>query len=164
MLDRNGKPFKVIKFATEITAQKIASMEDAGKIAAIRRAQAVIEFEMDGTIVDRQREFPEEPSAIRSRKSRASITACSSSRRCATAPGTVNSGRASIAANIQAAEYKRIGKGGKEVWILASYNPILDENGKPFKIVEIRNRCHRAEASASPTSLARSPRSANPRR
>ena len=36
----------------------------------------------------------------------------------------------------QAAEYKRIGKGGKEVWIQASYNPILDLNGKPFKVVK----------------------------
>jgi methyl-accepting chemotaxis protein len=38
--------------------------------------------------------------------------------------------------NYQAAEYKRIGKGGKEVWIQASYNPILDLNGKPFKVVK----------------------------
>ena len=36
----------------------------------------------------------------------------------------------------QAAEYKRIGKGGKEIWIQASYNPILDLNGKPFKVVK----------------------------
>ncbi len=36
----------------------------------------------------------------------------------------------------QAAEYKRIGKGGQEVWIQASYNPILDLNGKPFKVVK----------------------------
>src|SRR5437667_9522419 len=36
----------------------------------------------------------------------------------------------------QAAEYKRIGKGGKEVWILASYNPVMDEKGKPFKVVK----------------------------
>src|SRR5450432_427545 len=36
----------------------------------------------------------------------------------------------------QAAEYKRIGKRGKEVWIQASYNPILDLNGKPFKVVK----------------------------
>src|SRR5207244_13127375 len=36
----------------------------------------------------------------------------------------------------QAAEYKRIGKGGKDVWIQASYNPILDLNGKPFKVVK----------------------------
>jgi methyl-accepting chemotaxis protein len=36
----------------------------------------------------------------------------------------------------QAAEYKRVGKGGKEVWIQASYNPILDPNGKPFKVIK----------------------------
>jgi methyl-accepting chemotaxis protein len=35
-----------------------------------------------------------------------------------------------------AGEYKRIGKGGKEVWIQASYNPILDAKGKPFKVVK----------------------------
>jgi len=36
----------------------------------------------------------------------------------------------------QAAEYKRVGKGGKEIWIQASYNPILDLNGKPYKVVK----------------------------
>ena len=51
ILDGNGKPCRVIKFATEVTAKKIRSMEDAGKIAAIGRAQAVIEFNLDGTII-----------------------------------------------------------------------------------------------------------------
>ncbi len=36
----------------------------------------------------------------------------------------------------QAAEYRRIAKGGREIWIQASYNPILDLNGKPFKVVK----------------------------
>src|SRR5262249_11737241 len=36
----------------------------------------------------------------------------------------------------QHGEYKRIGKGGKEIWILASYNPLLDEKGKPFGVVK----------------------------
>ncbi|WP_371033141.1 PAS domain-containing protein, partial [Pseudomonas aeruginosa] len=36
----------------------------------------------------------------------------------------------------QAAEYKRIGKGGKEIWIQASYNPVFDEKGKPCKVVK----------------------------
>src|ERR1700759_5187044 len=51
VFDSKGRPYKVIKFATDITAQKIQGMEDAGKIAAMDRAQAVIEFNMDGTIV-----------------------------------------------------------------------------------------------------------------
>ena len=135
MLDRNGKVFKVIKFATEITAQKIASMEDAGMIAAIRRVQAVIEFGMDGTIVAANENFLKalgysleeiqgkhhsmfvEP-AMRDSAGYREFWA------------SLNRGE------FQSAEYKRFGKGGKEVWILASYNPILDEKGKPFKIAK----------------------------
>ena len=44
ILDSANKPIKVVKFATDITERKIRNMEDAGKIAAIARAQAVIEF------------------------------------------------------------------------------------------------------------------------
>jgi len=40
------------------------------------------------------------------------------------------------AGDYQAAQYKRIGKGGKEVWIEASYNPVLDQNGKVCKVVK----------------------------
>ena len=48
---------KVIKFATDITAKKIRNMEDAGKISAIGRAQAVIEFNLDGTIITANENF-----------------------------------------------------------------------------------------------------------
>ena len=97
ILDGSGKPFKVVKFATDITARKIKSMEDAGQIAAIGRAQAVIAFEMDGTIVTANENFLGRW-ATRWPKSRASITACSSNRRSATARPTASSGRASTAA------------------------------------------------------------------
>ena len=69
-------------------------------------------------------------------KSRASTTACSSSRTSATRTPTGNSGKASTAASTRRREYKRIAKGGREIWIQASYNPILDLNGKPFKVVK----------------------------
>ena len=135
MLDSSGKPVGVIKFATDITAQKIQSMEDAGKIAAMSRAQAVIEFNMDGTIVTANENFlgamgysldeikgkhhsmfvvPEDRDSAAYREFWAKL----------------NRGE------FQAAEYKRIGKGGKEIWILATYNPILNEAGKPFKVVK----------------------------
>jgi len=135
MLDRNGKVYRVIKFATDITAEKLASMEDAGMIAAIGRAQAVIAFNLDGTVVTANENFLKtlgyslgeiqgkhhsmfvEP-AMRDSAAYREFWA------------NLNRGE------YQAAEYKRIGKGGKEVWILASYNPILDEKGKPFKVVK----------------------------
>ncbi len=55
--DENGKVVSFIKFATDITAYKIKAMEDSGKIAAVNRAQAVIEFQMDGTIISANENF-----------------------------------------------------------------------------------------------------------
>jgi methyl-accepting chemotaxis protein len=136
VFDGNGKPFRVVEFATDITEQRIRSMEDAGKIAAIGRAQAVIEFNMDGTVITANENFLKvlgyslneiqgknhgmfvEPS-MRDSAAYRELWA------------SLNRG------DYLAAEYKRIGKGGKEVWILASYNPILDEKGKPFKVVKL---------------------------
>ena len=135
MLDRNGKVFKVIKFATEITAQKIASMEDAGMIAAIRRVQAVIEFGMDGTIVAANENFLKalgySLAEIQGKHHSMFVEpAMRDSAGYREFWASLNRGE------FQSAEYKRFGKGGKEVWILASYNPILDEKGKPFKIAK----------------------------
>ena len=135
MLDRNGKVYRVIKFATDITAEKLASMEDAGMIAAIGRAQAVIAFNLDGTVVTANENFLKtlgySLGEIQGKHHSMFVE-----------PATRDSAAyrefwASLnRGEYQAAEYKRIGKGGKEVWILASYNPILDEKGKPFKVVK----------------------------
>src|SRR3954451_13291809 len=57
IVDANGRTVGVIKLATDVTKQKIKSLEDAGKIDAISRAQAVIEFKMDGTIVTANQNF-----------------------------------------------------------------------------------------------------------
>jgi methyl-accepting chemotaxis protein len=135
VLDRSGKPCRVIKFASDVTAKKMRSMEDAGKIAAIGRAQAVIEFNLDGTIITANDAFlkalgyslaeiqgkhhsmfvpPDERNSDAYRAFWASL----------------NRGE------FQSGEYRRIGRGGKEVWIQASYNPIRDLNGKPYKVVK----------------------------
>lgn len=51
VLDSSGRPQKVVKMATDITARKLRAAEAMGKIAAIDRSQAVIEFALDGTIL-----------------------------------------------------------------------------------------------------------------
>jgi methyl-accepting chemotaxis protein len=153
LIGRDGKPFKVVKFATDITAAKLKNAEFQGQIAAIDKAQAVISFDLDGTILDANQNFLDtlgyrieeirgqhhrmfvEPSHRDSAEYRAFWDA-------------LRQGR------FQAAEYKRIGKGGKEVWIQASYNPILDMSGRPFKVVkfatditaQVRDRLRRIEA------------------
>jgi methyl-accepting chemotaxis protein len=135
MLDRNGKVYRVIKVATEITAEKLRSMEDAGMIAAIGRAQAVIAFNLDGTIITANENFLKTLgySLGEIQGKHHSMFVEPATRDTAAYRefwASLNRGE------YQSAEYKRIGKGGKEVWILASYNPILDEKGKPFKVVK----------------------------
>jgi methyl-accepting chemotaxis protein len=135
VLDAGGKPFKVVKFATDITARKIKSMEDAGQIAAIGRAQAVIAFEMNGTIVTANENFLKALgytlAEIQGKHHSMFVEqATRDSAGYREFWAKLNRGE------YQSAEYKRIGKGGKEVWILASYNPVLDEKGKPFRVVK----------------------------
>ncbi len=135
VLDASGKPVKVVKFATDITARKIKSMEDAGQITAIGRAQAVIAFEMDGTIVTANENFLKAMgytlAEIQGKHHSMFVEqAMRDSAAYREFWAKLNRGEN------QSAEYKRIGKGGREVWILASYNPVLDEKGKPFRVVK----------------------------
>jgi len=135
ILDDSGKPFKVVKFASDVSEQKLKAADIAGQVEAIGKSQAVIEFSMDGIVLDANENFLKtlgyslaeikgkhhsmfvQPEEHQSDAYRAFWT-------------SLNRGE------FQSAEYKRIGKGGKEVWILASYNPIRDLNGKPYKVVK----------------------------
>ena len=135
LLGRDGKPFKVVKFATDITAEKLKNAEYQGQIAAIDKAQAVISFDLDGTILDANKNFLDalgyRIEEIRGQHHRMFVE-----------PGHRESPdyrafwEALRQGRFQAAEYKRIGKGGKEIWIQASYNPLLGRDGKPFKVVK----------------------------
>jgi methyl-accepting chemotaxis protein len=135
VLGPGGKPVKVVKFASDITAQKMRSMEDAGKIAAIARAQAVIEFNLDGTIISANDGFLKALGyglAEIQGKHHGMFVAPSERDSAAYREfwAALNRGE------FRSGEFKRFGKGGKEIWILASYNPILDDTGKPFKVVK----------------------------
>jgi methyl-accepting chemotaxis protein len=135
VLDEKGKPFKVVKFATDVTAQKLKNADLAGQIEAIGKSQAVIEFKLDGTIIHANQNFL---SALG--YTLGEITGKHHGMFVDRAERESAAYRDFWAAlnrgEFQAGEYKRIGKGGKDVWIQASYNPILDLNGKPFKVVK----------------------------
>jgi methyl-accepting chemotaxis protein len=135
VFDRRGKACKVVKLATDITAAKIRGMKDAGKIAAVDRAQAVIEFNLDGTIVTANQNFLDAmgytlPEIQGKHHSMFVELAMREGADYKQFWSRLRSGE------LQSGEYKRIGKGGKEVWILASYNPVLDEKGEPFGVVK----------------------------
>jgi len=135
VFDEKGKPFKVVKFATDVTEQKLKTADLAGQIAAIGKSQAVIEFNMDGTVITANDNFLKALGySLSEIKGKHHSMFVEASERDGVAYrefwASLNRGQ------YQAAEYKRIGKGGREVYIQASYNPILDLNGKPFKVVK----------------------------
>jgi len=135
ILDLDGKPFKVVKYATDVTRQKLVNADYQGQIAAISKAQAVIEFNMDGTVIAANDNFLKALGytldEIKGRHH--SMFVEENYRQSADYAEFWTRLRRG---EYQAAQYKRIGKGGREVWIEASYNPILDLNGKPFKVVK----------------------------
>ncbi|PPQ17604.1 histidine kinase [Bradyrhizobium sp. AC87j1] len=133
--DESGKVVSFIKFATDITAYKMRAMEEAGKLAAISRAQALIEFNMDGTIVTANENFLNAMDySLDEIKGKHHSMFVTPEDRASSAYSDfwarLNRGQ------FEAAEYKRLGKGAKEIWILATYNPILDEMGRPLKVVK----------------------------
>jgi methyl-accepting chemotaxis protein len=135
IFDANGKPYKVVKYATDLTAQVLATAESKGQMEAINRAQAVIEFTLDGKILHANDNFlntlgyrlDEVKGQHHSIFVDAVYRASDDYRRF-----WEKLARGEYDAN----QYKRIGKGGREVWIQASYNPIFDASGKPYKVVK----------------------------
>ena len=134
-LFRGGKPYKVVKFATDITATRQKAMEDAGKLNAVSRSQATIEFTPTGEILTANENFcgalGYQLQEIQGRHHRMFCD-----------PAYVQTeeyrqfwerlGRGEFTAN----EFLRFGKGGKEIWIQAAYNPIVDDKGKVYKVVK----------------------------
>lgn len=135
IFDKNNQPFKVVKYASDITESKQQAADYQGQLDAISKSQAVIEFNMDGTIITANENFLAamgydlneiqgkhhsmfaEPDYAQSEDYRVFWA-------------QLNAGKFS------SGEYKRLAKGGREIWIQASYNPIFDLNGKPFKVVK----------------------------
>lgn len=135
ILDEQKKPTKVIKFATNITNEKIEREEYFYQITAIDKSFAVTEFDMNGNILTANENFlkiigyslKELQGKHHSfliedhvKKSHEYEQFWENLRK-----GIYNSG-----------EYKRIGKGEKEIWLQASYNPILDSMGRPYKVIK----------------------------
>jgi methyl-accepting chemotaxis protein len=135
IFDTRGRPYKVIKFAVDVTAQKVKNADYESQIKSIGKSQAVIEFGLDGIIRHANDNFLnalgyslDEVKGKHHRMFCDPTYASSAEYRAF----WEKLGRGEY----DAGEYRRIGKGGKEIWISASYNPILDLNGKPVKVIK----------------------------
>ena len=133
--DRDGVPTKVVKFATDITERKLRTADATGQLAAVNRSQAVIEFAPDATVLSANANFLSAVGytieEVRGRPHAMFVE-----------PGYARS--ADYAAfwdklrggAFAAGMFQRYGKGGRSVWIQASYNPIFDPAGRLTKIVK----------------------------
>ena len=130
-----GKVVKIVKVATDITANMLKCAEEAGKLAAISRVQAVIEFTPRGDVLTANENFLQTLGYDLSEivgKHHAMFCDPSYSR----SPEYQQFWSDLAGGQFKADEFMRIGKGGRQVWIQASYNPIFDMNGKVFKVVK----------------------------
>ena len=116
-------------------SQRLANVDYQGQIAAIDKSQATVEFKMDGTVITANDNFLNAMGyTLGEVKGKHHSMFVDEAYR---QTGEYREFWAKLnRGEYQAAEYKRIGKGGKEVWIQASYNPILDISGKPVKVVK----------------------------
>ncbi len=132
---RGGKPFKVIKFATDITERKLAELENSGKLDAISRAQATIEFTPDGQILTANKNFL---SAVGYELSEVvgKYHAMFCDAEYTRSPEYQAFWKSLRDGEYKSSEFTRIRKDGSKVYIQASYNPIFDDAGRVFKVVK----------------------------
>jgi methyl-accepting chemotaxis protein len=135
ILGAGGKPVSVVKYAFDVTEQtnRLADLE--GQRAAIDKAQAVIEFDLTGKILTANQNFLDvlgySLGEIAGQHHRIFIDPAERE-----SPAYRAFWERLAHGEYDAGQYRRLGKGGREVWIQASYNPILDAQGRPYKVVK----------------------------
>ncbi|MDJ0839967.1 MAG: PAS domain S-box protein [Acidobacteriota bacterium] len=146
--DLDGKPYKVVKYATDITQAKLQAADLKGRMDAVNKTQAVIEFDLDGTIITANRNFLDtmgyQLNEIVGQHHRMFVTpqeaGSESYRRFWEKLGR---------GEFESGEFKRAARGGRDVWLQAYYNPILDPEGKPFKVVKFATDITEAKIQAA---------------
>lgn len=135
VLDQDGRPFKIVKYATAVTREKLRQADHQGQIAAIHKSQSVVSFDIDGTILDANDNFLALTGYRLSQVlGRHHSMFVAPEERDGQAYGDF--WRDLATGEYKSGEFKRLGHDGREIWLQASYNPILDMNGRPFKVVK----------------------------
>ena len=131
----NGKVVEVVKLAQDITKNRLRNLFYIGQVKAINKSNAVIEFDMNGNILNANDNFLntlgyKKDDIVGKHHSIFCEENYKNSSEHKEFWKKLNRGE------FDSGEYLRIAKNGKHVWIQASYNPILDMNGKAFRVVK----------------------------
>jgi methyl-accepting chemotaxis protein len=130
-----GRVVKVVNILADITDAKLRAAENQGRLDAISRAQAMVEFTLDGKVVAANENFLE-AMGYRLEEIQGQHHSIFVDPAYARTPEYQEFWAKLKSGEFVAAEFKRVGKGGREVWIQASYNPIFDLNGQVAKVVK----------------------------
>lgn len=155
VLDRAGRVTRVVKFATDITAQVTRNIDHDGQLDALHRSQAVIEFDLAGTILTANQNFLDAVGyrldEVQGRHHSLFVDAGEQAG-AAYREFWAMLGRGEFASG----EFRRIAKGGREIWIQATYNPIRDRDGVPVKVVKFATdiTAHKLETTDAAGQLA----------
>lgn len=135
IFDMSGKPFKVVKYATDISTDHFNGLDSYGQLKSINRALGSIEFSMDGFITKVNDNFADivglEPAEIIGQHHSMFVPPnIKHSEEYKEFWNKLNRGE------FDSGTYQRVGRDNKLIWLNASYNPILDGTGKPVKVVK----------------------------
>ncbi|OYZ45480.1 MAG: Biofilm dispersion protein bdlA [Novosphingobium sp. 16-62-11] len=135
IFDTSGKPVKVVKFASDVTEEKLRSNEFSAKVDAIGRSLATIEFDLDGKVISANDNFLRTIGySLREIVGQHHSMFCS--------PDYIRSAEYRDfwmklnAGQYHAGRFHRVGKYDRDIWIQATYNPIFDLTGNPVRIVK----------------------------
>jgi len=135
IIDALGRPFKIVKYARDVTQQQLQAADFSGQITAINKVRAVIEFDVNGNILHANNNFLRAVGYSLSEivgkhhaifvepAERASAQYQEFWKRLA-------------AGQYDAGLYRRVKKNGDALWLQANYNPIFDMDGRVFKVVK----------------------------
>jgi len=135
VLDGDGRPVKVVKLVTDVTEAMQEVTEQRGAVSAMDRSQAVIEFALDGTVLTANRNFLDlmgyRLQEVTGKHHRMFVDPVQ-----AAGDEYAQFWQRLAQGAFEGGIYRRLAKGGREVWLQATYNPILDLDGRPFKVVK----------------------------
>jgi methyl-accepting chemotaxis protein len=135
IFDADGKPSKVVKLAYDITDAKRKTADAEGKLRAIDRSQAVIEFDLEGKILTANNNFLAVMGYSLDEVVGQHHRMFCDANYAATAEYTAFWDRLGRG-HFESGEFRRVTKKGAEIWIQATYNPIMDADGRPIKVVK----------------------------
>ena len=135
VLDRHGKVTRIVEQAADVSAQQIAALDMEARLEALDRTQGVIEFALDGTILTANDRFLEmvgySLEEIIGKHHSLLVDSLE-----ARSPAYHVFWDRLRAGRHASSLFRRIGRGGREIWIQASYNPLLAADGQTLKVIK----------------------------